>query len=143
MIKRIKSFLGLNSALSGLLIMVVLVGLGEKMAERFLPLYLTALGASLLIPGLLNGLDTFLSAVYSIPGGWLTAKFGYKRSLLWFNILAMFGYVIVILFPYWIAVIIGSFFFNGYSCQWHALLIYHFSTNCFYQRCRNTICILC
>ncbi len=115
MIKRIKDFLGLNSGLTGLLVMVVLVGLGEKMAERFLPLYLTALGASLLVPGLLNGLDTFLSAIYSIPGGWLTAKFGYKRSLLWFNILAMFGYAIVILFPYWIAVIIGSFFFLSWT----------------------------
>lgn len=49
MIKRIKDFLGLNSGLTGLLVMVVLVGLGEKMAERFLPLYLTALGASLLV----------------------------------------------------------------------------------------------
>ena len=115
MIQRIKSFLGLNRGLTGLLVMVVLVGLGEKMDERFLPLYLTALGASLLIPGLLNGLDVFLSAVYSIPGGWCTAKFGYKRSLLWFNILAMVGYAIVIIFPYWIAVIIGSFFFLSWT----------------------------
>ena len=86
MFSRIKTFLGINKGLTGLLITVVLVGMGEKMAERFLPLYLTALGASLLIPGLLNGLDVFLSAVYSIPGGWCTAKYGYKKSLLWFNL---------------------------------------------------------
>jgi len=95
--------------------MAILVGLGEKMAERFLPLYLTALGASLLIPGVLNGLDVFLSAIYSIPGGWLTAKYGYKRSLLLFNLTAMAGYIIVIAIPHWMAVIIGSFFFLSWS----------------------------
>ena len=115
MLARIKIFLGLNKGLTGLLVMVVLVGLGEKIAERFLPLYLTALGASLLIPGLLNGLDVFLSAVYSIPGGWFTAKYGYKRSLLFFNIMAMLGYGIVIFIPHWIAVIVGSFFFLSWT----------------------------
>ena len=115
MLQKAKLFLAINKGLSGLLIMVVLVGLGEKMAERFLPLYLTTLGASLLIPGLLNGLDVFLSAVYSIPGGWCTAKLGYKRSLLLFNLMAMVGYLIVIAFPHWIAVVIGSFFFLSWT----------------------------
>jgi MFS family permease len=115
MIQKIKTFLGINKGLTGLLVMVILVGLGEKMAERFLPLYLTALGASLLIPGLLNGLDVFLSAIYSIPGGWFTAKYGYKSSLLLFNLVAMVGFAIVIIIPHWIAVIIGSFFFLSWS----------------------------
>lgn len=115
MVHSIKAFLGLNKGLTGLLLMVILVGMGEKMAERFLPLYLTAIGASLLIPGILNGIDVFLSAVYSIPGGWSTTKFGYKRSLLFFNIMTMVGYAIVIVIPHWIAVIIGSFFFLSWS----------------------------
>lgn len=115
MINRIKTFLGISKGLSGLLVMVILIGMGEKIAERFLPLYLTALGASLLIPGLLNGLGVFLSAIYSIPGGWLTAKFGYKKSLLGFNFMAMIGYAIVILIPHWIAVVIGSFFFLSWT----------------------------
>jgi hypothetical protein len=37
MIQRIKIYLGINKGLTGLLAMVVFVGLGEKMAERFLP----------------------------------------------------------------------------------------------------------
>jgi MFS family permease len=115
MFKQLKTFLGINKGISGLLIMVILVGLGEKMAERFLPLYLTALGASLLLPGLLNGLDVFLSAIYSIPGGWFTAKYGYKKSLLIFNITAMVGYLLVILIPHWLAVVIGSFFFLSWT----------------------------
>ncbi len=99
----------------GLLFMVILVGLGEKMAERFLPIYLLSLGASTLIPGFLNGLDNFLSAIYSIPGGWLTSKIGYKKSLLFFNIFTLIGYLIVIFIPNWIAVIIGSFFFLSWT----------------------------
>ena len=51
--------------------MVVLVGLGEKMAERFLPIYLLALGGGILSIGFLNGMDNLLSALYSFPGGYL------------------------------------------------------------------------
>lgn len=99
----------------GLLVMVVLVGLGEKMAERFLPVYLVALGASTLVPGLLNGLDNLLSALYSFPGGWLSSRLGYKKALAVFNIVALFGYAIVILVPSWPAVIVGSVFFLSWT----------------------------
>ena len=36
--KKAASFLGLNRSILGLLGMVVLVGMGERLAERFLPL---------------------------------------------------------------------------------------------------------
>jgi MFS family permease len=98
-----------------LLTMVVLVGLGEKMAERFLPLYLVALGGGALSVGLLNGLDNLLSALYSFPGGYLSDRLGYKRALAIFNLLAMFGFLIVIAFPVWQAVIIGSIFFISWT----------------------------
>jgi len=42
--KVVVGFLGLKKNMLVLLTMVILVGLGEKMAERFLPLYLVALG---------------------------------------------------------------------------------------------------
>ena len=82
-----------------MLTMVILVGLGEKMAERFLPIYILALGGSTLIVGVLNGIDNLLSALYSFPGGYIADKFGYKKALAIFNIVAIFGYLIVILFP--------------------------------------------
>ncbi len=97
------------------LVMVVLVGLGEKMAERFLPIYLLALGGGPLTIGLLNGMDNLLSALYSFPGGYLSDRLGYKRALLVFNLVAMFGYLIVILIPTWPAVIVGSIFFLSWS----------------------------
>ena len=38
--ERISDFLGLTKSTVGLLFMVVLVGMGERMAERFLPIYI-------------------------------------------------------------------------------------------------------
>lgn len=112
---RIGDFLGLKKNIVALLAMVVLVGLGEKMAERFLPLYLMALGGGAFSIGLLNGLDNLLSALYSFPGGYASDKLGYKRALLLFNMIAMAGYVVVIVFPSWEAVIIGAILFVSWS----------------------------
>ena len=42
-LNRIPDFLGLQRSTVGLLCMVILVGMGERMAERFLPIYLIAL----------------------------------------------------------------------------------------------------
>jgi MFS family permease len=109
--RAIAEFLGLRKNMLVLLAMVILVGLGEKMAERFLPLYLVALGGGAYSIGLLNGLSNLLNALYSYPGGYICDRLGYKRALVLFNVVAMVGYLIVILFPSWQAVIIGSFFF--------------------------------
>ena len=108
-------FLGLKKSMLVLLAMVILVGLGEKMAERFLPLYLVALGGGAFSVGLLNGLDNLLSALYSYLGGYASDRLGYKRALILFNLIAMLGYLVVIIFPYWPAVIIGAVFFLSWT----------------------------
>ncbi|MCU0519683.1 MAG: MFS transporter, partial [Anaerolineae bacterium] len=113
--RRLVEFLGLRRNIAALLTMVILVGMGEKMAERFLPIYLLALGGGTLSIGLLNGMDNLLSALYSFPGGYLSDRLGHKRALLLFNLIAMGGYGIVILFPVWYAVIIGSVFFLSWT----------------------------
>ena len=112
---KIIEFLGLRKNVVILLAMVILVGMGEKMAERFLPVYLIALGGGIMSVGLLNGLDNLLSALYSFPGGYLSDRLGYKRALVFFNLLAMSGYMIVILLPCWQAVIMGSIFFLSWT----------------------------
>jgi MFS family permease len=113
--RRLVEFLGLRRSLVGLLSMVVLVGIGEKLAERFLPIYLIALGGGVISVGLLNGLDNLLSALYSLPGGYLSDRLGTKRALLIFNLIAMTGFLVVILVPVWQAVIFGSFFFLSWT----------------------------
>ncbi len=114
-LQKAATYLGLNRSMLGMLGMVVLVGLGEKMAERFLPVYLMALGGGALSIGLLNGLDNLLSALYSFPGGYLADRLGTKRALLVFNLVAMAGFLVVILIPAWPAVIVGAVFFLSWT----------------------------
>jgi MFS family permease len=114
-ILRISKFLGLQRSTIGMLFMVILVGMGERMAERFLPIYLIALGGGPLVIGLLNGLDNLISALYAFPGGYLSDRLGFKKALLVFNLFAMFGYLIVISIPAWPAVLVGALFFLSWS----------------------------
>ena len=112
---RVSVFLGLTRSTVGMLFMVILVGMGERMAERFLPIYLLALGAGALSIGFLNGMDNLLSALYAFPGGYLSDRFGTKQALLIFNIVAMCGFLVVIIFPAWQAVLLGAVLFISWS----------------------------
>jgi len=112
---QVSGFLGLRRSTVGMLGMVILVGMGERMAERFLPIYLMALGGGVLSIGVLNGLDNLLSALYSFPGGYLSDRLGTKRALLVFNIVAMCGFLVVILIPAWQAVLVGAVFFLSWT----------------------------
>ena len=114
-ITAVLDFFGLRRGLIGILVMAVLIGMGEKMAERFLPVYLLALGAGEILIGALNGLDNLLSALYSFPGGYLAEKLGSKRALFVFNLLAMTGFFVVIVIPHWVAVFAGSVLFLSWT----------------------------
>ncbi len=114
-LKRVADFLGLKKSIVGLLAMVVMVGMDEHMAEQFLPLYLVVLGGGLLSAGALNGMDNLLGALYSYPGGYLADRLGNKRALLIFNLIAIFGFAIVIAIPKWQAVLVGAIFFLSWT----------------------------
>ena len=85
------------------------------MAERFLPIYILALGGGAMAIGLLQAMDNLLSALYSFPGGYLSDRIGTKRSLLVFNLVAMAGFALVILIPAWQAVLAGAVLFISWS----------------------------
>ncbi|MFI5237072.1 MAG: MFS transporter [Ignavibacteriales bacterium] len=112
---RFINFFGINKNISAMVIMVVLIMLGEKMGERFLPLYILAIGGSNLAVGFLNAMDNLLSALYSFPGGYLSDRIGYKKALMLFTSVAMLGYLVVIIFQSWQAVFIGSVLFISWS----------------------------
>ena len=112
---RLTGFLGLQRSTVGVLAMVVLVGMGERMAERFLPIYMLALGGGALAIGLLQAMDNLLSALYSFPGGYFSDRIGTKNSLLIFNLVAMCGFALVILIPTWQAVLVGAVLFISWS----------------------------
>ena len=102
-------------AIAGMLAMCILVGLGERMAERFLPLYLLALGGSNIAIGAFNGLNNLLNALYSFPGGWLSDRIGYRRALFTFTAMAITGYIIVLIVPRWWAVFLGATLFISWT----------------------------
>ncbi len=106
---------GLNSGMLSMIVMVVFIGLGEKMAERFLPLYIMSLGGTAVAVASLNTMDNLLSSLYSYPGGWVSDKVGYKKALIIFTLIALFGYLIVIFIPTWQSVLVGALFFIAWT----------------------------
>jgi len=108
-------FLGLKRSMVGLLGMVILVGMGEHMAEQFLPLYLLSLGGGFISVGFLNGMDNLLGALYAFPGGYLSDRLGTKRALLVFNLVSMAGFLVVIVVPSWPAVLAAAALFLSWT----------------------------
>jgi MFS family permease len=64
---------------------------------------------------LFDALQTLLGAIYAYPGGWITDRFGERKSLLLFNALSICGYIIVLLWSHWLAVLRGAFLFLAWS----------------------------
>ncbi len=108
-------FFALNGSMFSMLILVILVGIGQYMGDKFLPLYLMAVGGSAITVGILGGMQNFLGAIYSFPGGYLSDKIGYKKSLIVFTLMSIAGYLLVIIFPSWQYVLIGAIFFIAWS----------------------------
>jgi MFS family permease len=116
--EKLKKIFSHKRSLFGMLGTVVLIGMGEHMAERFLPLYLqklTQASTAVIAIGILAGMDDLLSALYSYPGAFISDKLGTKRALLLFNIIAIAGYLVVILVHTWWAVLLGAALFISWS----------------------------
>jgi len=112
---KISEFLALRRNTSLLLVALVLAGTGEKLWLGFAPKYIETLGGSILIIGLFDALQTFLGAIYAYPGGWLTDHWGQRKSLLLFSLISIAGYVLVLLWQSWLALLLGSFLFLAWS----------------------------
>jgi MFS family permease len=113
--QRTTDFLALRRNTSLLLVALVLALTGEKLWLGFAPKYLETLGAGIFIIGLFDALQTLLGAVYAYPGGWLTDRWGPRRSLLLFNALSLAGYILVLVWQHWLALVIGAFLFLAWS----------------------------
>src|SRR5947208_12452948 len=113
--RQLAEFLALQRNTGLLLVALVLAGTGERLWLGFAPKYLQTLGASVLVIGLFDALQTLLGAVYAYPGGWLTDRWGQRRSLLLFSALTLLGYVLVLVWQQWLALLIGAFLFLAWS----------------------------
>src|SRR5437867_5858998 len=113
--RSIAEFLALKRNTSLLLVALVLAGTGEKLWLGFAPKYLQTLGASILVIGLFDALQTLLGALYAYPGGWLTDHWGQRRSLMLFSAVSLGGYLVVLTWQHWLAVVLGAFLFLAWS----------------------------
>ncbi|MEI8291087.1 MAG: MFS transporter [Verrucomicrobiota bacterium] len=120
--RKISGFLALRRNPSLLLIALVLAGTGEKLWLGFAPKYIEVLAHGflsaaqiVLVIGIFDALQTLLGALYAYPGGWLTDHWGQKKSLLLFSGISIAGYVLVLVWQSWIALLLGSFLFLAWS----------------------------
>ena len=104
---QIARLLALRRNTSVLLIALVCALTGERLWLGFAPKYLETLGAGVFAIGLFDALQTLLGAVYAYPGGWLTDRWGQRRSLLFFNALSLAGYLLVLCWQHWLALLLG------------------------------------
>src|SRR6059058_359072 len=111
----IARFLALRRNTSLLLGALVLALTGERLWLGFAPKYLESLGAGVFIIGLFDALQTLLGALYAYPGGWLTDRWGQRRSLLLSNALSLGGYCLVLFWRHWLALVLGAFLFLAWS----------------------------
>src|SRR5437763_5202602 len=114
--RRLADFFCLKRNLVILLIAIFVIGAGEELWMRFVPKYLQAVGAVVLVIGLYDGLRTLLGAIYAYPGGVVVDRWGHRRAFLAFNILSIVGYTLVLVIPHWGAVIAGMFLFLSWTC---------------------------
>lgn len=114
-LRDIAGFLALQRNPALLLGALVLAGTGERVWLGFAPKYLETLGAGVFIIGLFDALQTLLGAVYAYPGGWLTDRWGQRRSLLLFAGLSVAGYALVLFWHHWLALLLGAFLFLAWS----------------------------
>jgi MFS family permease len=85
------------------------LALGEELWQAYMPAYLTALGASGVVVGLFGSLRDLLDGIYQYPGGWLADRFGRRRALLTFTLIATAGYAMFALAPGWPLAFLGLF----------------------------------
>jgi MFS family permease len=92
-----------------------LLALGENLWKRFLPKYLEALGAPVTAIGFFGTCQDFLDGVYQYPGGWIGDRYGRRRALLFFVMLAAIGYGLYWWAPSWPFIFVGLVFVMAWS----------------------------
>jgi MFS family permease len=114
-LRKAVDFFALQRNTAVLLAALVLAGMGERLWLGFVPKYLLVLGAGQFIIGIFDALQTLLGALYAYPGGWLTDRWGQRRSLILFSIISIAGYTVVLAWHHWLALLLGSFLFLAWS----------------------------
>jgi len=93
---------------TGLLTGTVLLGLGERLAERFIPLAISRLGGGALAVGFYQSASNLVGAAAALPGGIVTDRVGSKRALQAFATMSVSGFVVMALATRWPVAVLGA-----------------------------------
>lgn len=86
---------------------MLLLGFGEHLWKKFVPKFLEALGAPILVIGWYGTVHDFIDGAYQYPGGWLSDRLGRRRALELLIGAATAGYLVYFFAPGWPAVFAG------------------------------------
>ena len=86
----------------------LLVDFTREMAYTFYPLYVTELGGTATILGLITAAAVITEAVVKIPGGNLADKFRRKRLIIVMTLLASASYLLYAFAPSWQYILLGG-----------------------------------
>ncbi|WEL18070.1 MFS family permease [Halorhabdus sp. SVX81] len=89
-----RSFFALRRDVLVLSIAMFAFSLGFQMTSRYLPEYMTALGASGVVVGLYGTFGNVISAVFPYPGGAISDRIGSRYALTLFGFLSTLGFAV-------------------------------------------------
>ena len=93
---------------SGLLAGTLLLGLAERLGERFLPIFLENLGGGAWVIGGYQAASNFVGAVVALPGGVLSDRLGSRRATQLLAAAATLGFAVLALAPSWPVAVAGA-----------------------------------
>jgi MFS family permease len=86
----------------------LLMSLGEELWKRFLPKYLESSGAPVMVVGAYGSTRDLIDGLSQYPGGWISDRFGRRRGLQVFLVIATLGYLLLALGTSWPAIFAGT-----------------------------------
>ena len=96
----LRRFLALERDVLVLSVAMFCFSLGFQMTSRYLPRYMSVLGASAVVIGWFGSFGNLVSAVYPYPGGAVSDRIGSRRALTVFGAASTVGFVVWLLPAY-------------------------------------------
>ncbi|AHG02170.1 MFS transporter (plasmid) [Halostagnicola larsenii XH-48] len=104
----VRQFFALERDVLVLSLAMFAFSLGFQMTNRFLPEYMTALGATGFVVGLFGTVGNVISAVYPYPGGAISDRLGSRYALTVFGLVSTLGFVVWLVAPNVGAITLGG-----------------------------------
>ncbi|MEF8779051.1 MAG: MFS transporter [Haloferacaceae archaeon] len=94
-----RQFLALEPDVLVLSLAMFAFSLGFQMTSRYVPEYMTALGASAFVVGLFGTFGNVIGAAYPYPGGAISDRIGSRHALTIFGAVSTLGFLVWLLAP--------------------------------------------